>query len=136
MRSPNSPSLALRSAALASRTTSPRPPSSLPAKILAGSPEKRSWSAADSGCKDCRAGGGASRERGAHLYFSIYAAARGLGSLGSGCASTIWNELLMVVHMEAPLRCSFWLERQTTLQSRKRLGIFREAANTSPERMN
>src|SRR5947209_17206122 len=41
----------------------------------------------------------------------------------------------MVVHIEAPLRCSFWLERQTTLHSRKRLGIFREAANTSPERI-
>lgn len=41
----------------------------------------------------------------------------------------------MVVHIEAPLRCSFWLERQTTLQRRKRLGIFREAANTSPERI-
>jgi hypothetical protein len=41
----------------------------------------------------------------------------------------------MVVHIEAPLRCNFWLERQTTLQSRKRLGIFKEAANTSPERM-
>ena len=60
---------------------------------------------------------------------------RGLGSLGEGCGSTISNELLMVAHMEAPLRCSFWLERQTTLHSKNRLGILREAANTNPERM-
>src|SRR6266403_235828 len=41
----------------------------------------------------------------------------------------------MVFGMEAPLRCSFWLERQTTLQSRNRSGIFRAAVKTRPERM-
>src|SRR6266850_6069944 len=52
MCSPNSPLPALRSAALGNRMTSPRPPSSLPARMPAGSPAKPSWSAAESGCKD------------------------------------------------------------------------------------
>ena len=41
----------------------------------------------------------------------------------------------MVVHIDVPLRWSFWLDWHTTLQSRKRLGIFLAAVKTSPERM-
>ncbi len=49
--------------------------------------------------------------------------------------SSARSESLIVCEVEAPLRCIFLAEVATIRHRRKRLGIFIEALNTSPDRM-